>query len=279
VARALPVAAALALAGCSVLSWRQVHFWKDGVTLFTHALEVTRDNFTAHNNLGVELDRRGRFEDALIQYREVLRIKPGDRHGERNYAQANFAKGERIFGGGSLTRGSPAGGTLNAALASFQEGIRHNPRSALAHTYAGLILTQLRRTADAIAEFRVALEIDPTLARAHMGLGVVLAWSGQAKEARQAFEDTVRYDPTNVEAQYDLGLVQASIGRNREALESYDAALHLKSDFGPAHAARAEVLYAMGRYGEAWQAVIAARAAHVDVDPAFAARVAARGRR
>ena len=30
---------------------------KDGLTLFTHTLAVTRDNFVAHDNLGVELDQ------------------------------------------------------------------------------------------------------------------------------------------------------------------------------------------------------------------------------
>jgi tetratricopeptide (TPR) repeat protein len=119
-ARSLPMAALLVAAACAVLSWRQIHYWTDGVTLFTHALAATEDNFTAHNNLGVELDRRGQFEEALVQYSETLRIKPGDLHGEDNYAQASFAKGERLF----------EQGALRDALASFQEGMHHRPRNA-----------------------------------------------------------------------------------------------------------------------------------------------------
>lgn len=283
VARALPVAAVLVLAACAVLSWRQLHFWKDGVTLFTHAIQVTQDNFTAHNNLGVELDRRGQLLEALSHYRETLRIKPGDRNGERNYAQASFALGVRLFdevapGSWSLpaTESVPARVKLDAALASLREGLRHQPGNALAHTYVGLILTQQQHPAAAILELRRALDLDPTLARAHMALGVALAWSGQADEARQAFENTVRYDPTNVEAHYDLGLVQTALGQNGKAIESFDSALRLNPGFGPAHAARAEALYAIGRYDEAWRAILAARAANVEVDPVFAAKVAAR---
>ncbi len=268
-ARLLPLAAGLVAAACAVLSWRQVQYWKDGMTLFEHALEVTRDNFTAHDNLGVELDRRGRFEEALAQYRETLRIKPGDLHGEENYAQANFAKGERLLNQGAY----------RDALTSFQEGLLYRPRNALAHTYTGLVLTQLGRLDEAAAEFRSAIELDPTLARAHLGWGVVLAQSGKDEDAGREFAAAVRSDPANVEARFDLGLVQASLGRNREALESFDAALRLKPDFGPAHAARAEALYALARYDEAWSAVLAARAAHTDVDPAFAARLATRLRR
>jgi len=270
-AQKLPVwlfrsAALLVPAACALLSWRQIQVWKDGVTLFTHALEATHDNFFAHDNLGVELDRRGRFEEALAHYRETLRIKPGDRNGEENYAQANFAKGERLF----------ESGKLDEALASFREGIRYRPRDALARTQMGKILTQQRQFAAAIAELRTALAIEPTLAAAHMGLGVAFAWSGQAAEAGQAFADTLRYEPSNVEARYDLGLVMASMGRNAEALESFEAALRLRPDYGPVHAARIEALYQMGRYDEAWRAVLDARAVHVEVDRDLVARVAAR---
>jgi tetratricopeptide (TPR) repeat protein len=230
--RLLPVAASLALAACVVLSQRQIRVWKDGITLFTHALEVTEDNFVAHDNLGVELDRRGRFDEALFHYRETLRIKPGDRHGEQNFAQAAFEKGARLF----------AAGNLQEALATFREGLRYRPRNALAHTYLGLILTQQRQLPSAIAELRKALEIEPMLARAHMGLGVALAWSGEAVEAAKAFRETVRYDPSNMEAYYDLGLALASQGRNTEALDSFDAALRIKPDFEPAQAAHAETL-------------------------------------
>jgi len=264
-ARFLVPATALVAAACGVLSWRQVHYWQDGVALFTHAIAFTEDNYTAHNNLGVELDRRGRFDEALAEYRETLRIKPGDRHGEENYAQANFARGERLMGQGALRE----------ALASFQEGLRYRPRNALAHADAGLVLTQQQDSNAAMAELRRALELDPTVARAHLGLGALLARSGQTEQAGQQFDEAVHYDPANVEARFDLGLVRAASGRNLEAIESFDVALRLRPGFGEAHAARAGALAAMARYEEAWSEVQAAKAAHVEVDAAFAARLAA----
>src|SRR6185295_18811581 len=121
VARAAAIVVAIGVAiGCGILSWRQIPVWKDGLTLFTHALAVTQDNFVAHDNLGVELDRRGRAEEALAHYRETLRIKPGDRVGESNLWQASFAKGERLFNEGKADQ----------AFASFQEGLRYRPGNA-----------------------------------------------------------------------------------------------------------------------------------------------------
>jgi tetratricopeptide (TPR) repeat protein len=265
----MTAAGGCAMIACAVLSWRQTHVWKDGLTLFTHALQVTENNFVAHDNVGVELDRRGQFDEALAHYRETLRIKPGDRHGEENYAQASFAKGERLF-----TQGRP-----DEALETFREGLRYRPRNAMAHTYVGIILTQRNELAAAMAEFGAAIAIDATLVRAYLGLGVALAQAGKTAEAERAFADGVRYGSTSVEAHYDRALAQMALGRNAEALESCDAALRLQPDFGPAHAARAEALYALGSYEDAWRAVLAAKAAKAQVDPAIEARLAAKFRR
>jgi protein O-mannosyl-transferase len=198
---------AVPAAACALLTWNQVQVWKDGVTLFTHAIAVTDGNFVAHDNLGVELDRLGRSTEALAQYREAIRIRPGDRNGEANYAQANFAAGEQLF----------AQGKLEESLALFHEGLAHRPQQPLAHTYAGLILTQQHRLNAAIEEFHTALAMEPTLARAHMGLGVALAWSQRPLEAERAFQDCLRYDPSNSEALYDLGLVREAMGKRPPA--------------------------------------------------------------
>jgi tetratricopeptide (TPR) repeat protein len=264
-ARLLPVAAGLLLAVWAILSWRQILVWQDGVTLFTHALVVTPDNFLAHDNLGVELDRRGRPEEALAHYREAIRIKPGDRHGEANYAQASFAKAERLL----------AAGQRDEALAQFREGLRYRPSNALAHSEVGRILSQQQKLPDAIAEFRLAIESDPTLAAAHMGLAVALSWTGHPKEARLSFENALRYDPKNVEAHYDLGLVLSVLGQPQEALQHFAAAIQLNPVFGPAHAASAEIFFKNGRYQDAWREVLAAYAANTDVDPTMVSQITA----
>jgi protein O-mannosyl-transferase len=267
--RVAAAAGAVAVVACAIVSWRQLPVWKDGVALFTHAIAVTENNFVAHDNLGIEFDRRGRYDEALEHYRGTLRIKPGDRHGEANYAQANFDKGERLF----------AAGKLDDALAVFREGLRYRPRNALAHAGTGLILSQQQQLPAAIAALRRAVEIDPTLAKAHMGLGVALAWSGKPAEARKSFEDTLRYDPKNVEAHYDLGMVMAALGDERKALDLFDEALKIKPDFAPALVTRVEALFAMGRYDDAWRALNAARAARVEIDPRLVAALTARVRR
>ncbi len=201
--RASVVAAVAALAACAVLTWRLIPVWHDGVTLFTHAIGVTDRNFVAHDNLGVELDRRGRSEEALAHYREAVRIRPGDRNAEFNFAQAMFSKGEKLF----------LQGRLDDALKTFREGLPHMPRSAVAHTYSGLVLLQQDQIAPAIAELRLATAADPNFVRAHVGLGVALAHSGDFDGARQSLQRALQLEPANAEARFDLDLIDRNAPR------------------------------------------------------------------
>jgi protein O-mannosyl-transferase len=183
--REAAIAAGVVVVACSILTWQQAQVWKDGVTLFTHALAVTQDNFVAHDNLGVELDRLGRPEEALAEYRETIRIRPGDRHGEANFAMASFAKGERLFRQQRFAE----------ALAAFREGLPHQPANAIAHLYAGSALAQLGRTQEAGREFKEAVRSDPSNAEARYDLGLVLAALGQYAEARLTLEELLRLRP------------------------------------------------------------------------------------
>jgi Flp pilus assembly protein TadD len=223
------LAAPLVVIACALISWRQIPVWKDGMTLFTHAIAVTQDNFVAHDNLGVELDRRGRSEEAIAQYRETLRIKPGDRIAESNLAQATFDKGERLFHTGKE----------DEAFASFSESLQLRPRNAMARTYLGLVFLNRQQVPPATAQFRTALDIDPALPRAHVGMGVALAYAGKDVEARRALEQALRLDPTNLEAHFDLGMVLASLGDRSGALRELDTVLKIQPSYPSAREARA----------------------------------------
>ena len=57
------IAVLFALALCS---WRQVGVWRDSVSLFSHAVAVTRDNPLAHYNLAAALAQAGNRDEAVV---------------------------------------------------------------------------------------------------------------------------------------------------------------------------------------------------------------------
>jgi tetratricopeptide (TPR) repeat protein len=218
----------LVLGICAVLSWRQAHVWRDGVTLFTHAIQVTNGNFVAHDNLGVELDRLGRPNEALAEYRETLRVKPGDRHGEENFAQASFAKGERLLGQGDV----------HGALAAFRDGLRYRPRNAVALMSLGVALARSGQSVEAGKAFEDSLRADPSSVEAHYDLGLVRQALGAYSEALESFDAALRLKPEFGEAQAARAEVLYALGRYREAWDALLAARVAHVEVDPALAAR-----------------------------------------
>jgi hypothetical protein len=67
---------ATVLLSCSVLANLQSRTWHDSITLFTHALQVTENNWIDHKNLAAALANKGDLPGALLHTTESLRIKP-----------------------------------------------------------------------------------------------------------------------------------------------------------------------------------------------------------
>jgi tetratricopeptide (TPR) repeat protein len=83
---AVPVAAGVAALLClGAVAWRQVGYWQDSLTLFRHAVEVTRNNDSMMEELGVtyyregmKLLEQGNAAGAVPLLREANRYRPYD---------------------------------------------------------------------------------------------------------------------------------------------------------------------------------------------------------
>ncbi|MCZ6836788.1 MAG: tetratricopeptide repeat protein [Planctomycetota bacterium] len=76
---------ALALLGLCFLGTRmQLPYWANSITLFERTLEVTKDNWRIHNNLGVMLRDAGDRKGASMQFTRVMEIRPHDSKAQKN---------------------------------------------------------------------------------------------------------------------------------------------------------------------------------------------------
>jgi len=64
----------------------QVTYWKNSRTLFEHTIAVTKDNWVAHNNLGLEYQAAGDLNRAISNFKQSILAKP-------SYALAYFNLG------------------------------------------------------------------------------------------------------------------------------------------------------------------------------------------
>ena len=73
---ALSAAGLLALGSCAALTCRQLAYWRNTMTLFEHALAVTRNNYVAHWGLGNGLADQGKTREAMQHWETALQIEP-----------------------------------------------------------------------------------------------------------------------------------------------------------------------------------------------------------
>jgi len=83
--RVAPLAAGLALAVLTAMTWRQVGVWCSSYNLWTHALAVTTDNYIAEDYVGTAIlvnnfEKTGQrySQEALVHFQNAVRIQPLD---------------------------------------------------------------------------------------------------------------------------------------------------------------------------------------------------------
>jgi protein O-mannosyl-transferase len=72
----LASASAVALLALSIVTYRQIGYWKDEITIWSHASQVVEHHWLAEQNLGAELTREGKMDQARMHFLAAIAIKP-----------------------------------------------------------------------------------------------------------------------------------------------------------------------------------------------------------
>lgn len=74
----LPAVSVVVLAVLGIVTHRQIDVWKDNLTLWNHAREVTPNNWMAEDMVGGILISQGHFDEGMVHYSTAAAIKPDD---------------------------------------------------------------------------------------------------------------------------------------------------------------------------------------------------------
>ena len=110
------VAAVLIVALLSVITFRQIGYWRDHETLFRHTIAVTENNSRAHHILSQGLAVKGNFKEALFHAREAVRLDPNNPRTHKNFGYMLYQVGR-----------------IDEAILEFQRAIALQPDYAEAH--------------------------------------------------------------------------------------------------------------------------------------------------
>jgi serine/threonine-protein kinase len=117
-----------------------------------------------------------------------------------------------------------------AARREFEEGIKLNSGSALAHNQYAMYLATLGRLSDAIGEVRRALDLDPLSPVVNSDLGWYQLFSGQHADAIAQFKKALDLDANSVAAHRGLGIAYSEAAQHDAAITELKRALLLSEN-------------------------------------------------
>lgn len=263
----LATVATVVLVACLAVTSRQLRYWRNSVTLFSHALAVTHNNAVAQCNLGEALSVEGKPQEALMHLDEALKLQPRsplvlNDKGEILYDQGeneaaasefkaalalrpDFAPAHENLGKVLLALGKP-----EEAETQFRTAVKYDPVSSVNHVNLGLCLAQERQLHDAIAQYQAALKLTPDC-NAENAWGSALESEGQLDQAIEHYRKALKINPDYADAQCNLGAILTDQGKYDEAIQLLQSALKSKPDFAEAHYNLGNALIGKGQTYEA----------------------------
>lgn len=179
---AIPALATLLVLG--VLTYVQVGYWRDVRSFWTRTIELTENNYIAHDMLADYLTDQGQREEAAGHFRAALAIRPDD-------LPANLG-----LGAYEHTRGN-----LHAAIERYWIVALRAPHPsvrAAAYGNLGSAYRQLGDFAQAKQCFETSLALVPDRSMPMIGLGLVAHKNGDLPEAVRQYSHAMAVEPNDV---------------------------------------------------------------------------------
>ncbi|MFL6354526.1 MAG: sulfatase-like hydrolase/transferase [Bryobacteraceae bacterium] len=178
------------------------------IALLQRALREDPTNPSLYHQVGGELEKIGRYDEALHLYETAL--QHGVENGRLHSRIADLALRH---------------GDKDRAIAEYEKAARFNPSDLDSQTNLATAYLEKGRVADAERVFNFVVTSDPDNAAANNGLGLVSIQKQDMNTARGHFEKAVQIDPDLVEAQMNLGLIYEMAGDRARARSHFETFL------------------------------------------------------
>src|SRR5690606_7035027 len=142
---------------------------------------INPEFFEAYNNLSVIYRKQKKFDDAIVECKRALEIKPDNELVLYNLGRAYYDKGQ-----------------LNKSIKSFQKILQVNPDYKQLHLIyhnIGVIYYEQGKTTKAIEELIRAIKKRADYIPAYINLGNIYLSQGNEDKAAKLFEKATKINP------------------------------------------------------------------------------------
>lgn len=195
----------------SAVTYRQLAYWHDDFSLWSHTLAVTRRNFVAEDNFGNALIQAGRYDEGIEHFRAAAEIEPGDpvsevnlgiyaqQHGDLTQAAARYQYALQLATDPQVRAAAYAnlGGVYftlhdySRARENFESALKLKSTSPFIFLHMGLISQRTGDWNGAVHYYAMYVGVEPTDV-AYFLLGQALERSGDSERAKLAYQQAER---------------------------------------------------------------------------------------
>ena len=210
----LCILSAVVISILTIMTFIQVGYWRNAISLYKHATEVTTNNDWAHYNLGLALMKKGDFDEAMFHFQETIRIAPNN-HETLNNMGIILAKR----------------GNLEGAKTYYFKALQIKPNYSEAYNNLGLALIQEGKVDEAISQFQKASYMVPDNAGIHFNLGRAFAKKGNLDGALDEYNEALRLKPDYAEVHNSIGIIMARKKNIDMAISHFQKALWINPNY------------------------------------------------
>src|SRR5216117_789359 len=187
---------------------------EEAIEQYKTAIQFNPKYAEAHMNLGATLSGQAKFDAAVPHMETALRLQPNN--GDFHLMYANLL--QRI-------------GRNNDAALHFETGTRLKPNSPDAHYSYAAFLAAVGKNDEYVSELRTVLRLKPNYPYAELRLADGLFANGNLKEAKGHYLAALRADPELTVAYNNLGRVYLAQGQISQAVVQFNEALRRNPDY------------------------------------------------
>lgn len=213
----LTTMAGIIISFATLLTWQQVAYWRNSISLFQQAIRVTSGNYLAFIGLGVAYHDTGRVNEAIEMYNKAIVINP---YSEYAYTNLGIAYEQE--------------GRPDEAVEAYRKAIKVTPSYRKPYKKLVSFYEKQGNTGEAIKVLQLAIENNPDFIEAYNKLALLLLNNGKLDEAIALFRKAIQVQPDFSVAYYNLGLVYVHLNKNDEAISMFRKALQIKPDLSEA---------------------------------------------
>jgi len=165
----IAIPAAIVILVLATCSYVQAGYWRDGITIFKHTLEVTKNNGIVNNNvvyhnLGIAYHRCDQIDNAIDCWNEMIALNLSLGPAPKSLYAVYYSLGTAYYQKGQIDK----------ALDCWNQTVILNPRHNKAHNNLGALYFGKGQVDLAITHWKQALLIDPNDVNARQNLDLAI---------------------------------------------------------------------------------------------------------